>query len=381
MTFRDALAQSENIPAIKVLYLAGIQNSISTAQSLGVTTLGDPGQYGLTLVLGGGEVNLLQMTGAYAVFANDGVKNPPTGILRVEDKDGNVLEQYQDTSSRVLDPQIARQINDMLSDNVARTPEFGADSPLYFPGADVADKTGTTNDFHDVWVLGYTPSVSVGAWAGNNDNSPMAKKIAAFIIAPMWHDFMNYAIKKYPADAFPAPAPDPNLDSLPPVLRGNWNGNPSQGIHDILYWVNKDSPRSGPPLNPGSDPQFQYWEYPVQLWAQQNGNTASFPAGEPQQQFPSSTSGSGSSSGQFHILTPASGTYVQYGQPVMITSGGSNEIQGVSYFLNGSMLGGTPMPPYSLSFVPLSRGQDTLKAVARLQDGSTEEDTISFNVQ
>src|SRR6185436_20557787 len=140
-------------------------------------------------------------------------------------KRGDILESFEDKSAQVIDPQVARTINDVLSDNEARTPEFVADSPLYFPGYDVADKTGTTNDFRDVWIIGYTPSISVGAWAGNNDNSPMAKKIAAFIIAPMWHEFMLKALKKYSSqsDAFTAPSPEADLETLPPVLRGQWN--------------------------------------------------------------------------------------------------------------------------------------------------------------
>lgn len=266
MTLRNALAQSQNIPAIKTLYLAGIQNSINMAESLGITTLGDPNRYGLTLVLGGGEVTLLDMTGAYSVFANDGVKNPPTGILEVSDNRRHVLEKYEDNSTRVLDPQVARQINDVLSDNVARTPEFGADSPLHFRSIDVADKTGTTNDSRDAWIIGYTPSVAIGAWAGNNDNSPMLKKIAAFIVAPPWHDVMVYAADKYPSDRFIPPSPDPDMDSLPPVLRGKWNSDPSRGVHEIMYWVQKDNPRNVQTGNPYSDSQFPYWDYAVQLW-------------------------------------------------------------------------------------------------------------------
>ena len=274
ISFRDAIAQSRNVPSVKVLYLAGIKDSLATAQDLGITSLGGSGQYGLTLVLGGGEVSLLQMTGAYAVFANDGVKNPPTGVLSVTDQNGSTLEQYQSNPTRVLDPQITRQVSDILSDDNARAPDFGVQGPLYFAGADVADKTGTTNDSRDAWVIGYTPSMAVGAWAGNNNNTPMVKQIAAFIVTPMWHEFMAYAISKYPADPFPAPAPDPAQDSLPPVLRGNWNTNPAQGLHDILYWVQKDNPRAGAPANPYSDPQTAYWDYPVSQWALQQASGA-----------------------------------------------------------------------------------------------------------
>ncbi len=269
ISLRNALAQSRNIPSVKTLYLAGIPDSIKTAQDLGITTLGAADQYGLTLVLGGGEVRLLDMVGAYAVFANDGVKNPPTGILEVRDHSGNVLENYQSNPTRVLDPQIARQISDTLSDDVARAPDFGVKGPLYFEGANVADKTGTTNDSRDAWVIGYTPAIAVGAWAGNNDNTPMVKQVAAFIVTPMWHEFFVYAMQKYPADTFPPPAPDPAYDSLPPVLRGTWNTNPAQGVHDILYWVQKANPRAGAPANPYSDSQAPYWDYPVQQWVSQ----------------------------------------------------------------------------------------------------------------
>lgn len=375
MKLRDAIAQSENIPAVKTLYLAGIQDSITTADSLGITTLGDASRYGLTLVLGGGEVNLLEMTGAYSVFANDGVKNPPTGILQVLDSNGNVLESYQDQSSRVLDPQIARQINEVLSDNTARIPEFGADSPLYFSGYNVADKTGTTNDFRDVWIIGYTPGISVGAWAGNNDNTPMAKKIAAFIIAPMWHDFMNYALTKYPAStAFIPPAPDPAADSLPPVLTGNWNTDPTKGIHDILYWVQRDNPRAGPPSNPSSDPQFAYWDYPVQIWAAQSGQSTGTVA------VPISND---STVGAFAITSPGSGTTIPSSDAFTITSINPDpgNVISVSYYLNGVLVGSAGAPPYPVRVIPTSRGPSILKAVAQMKTGAPQETSIGFTIQ
>lgn len=380
MTLRNALSQSENIPAVKTVYLAGIQDSLNTAVSLGVTTLKDAAHYGLTLVLGGGEVNLLEMTGAYAVFANDGVRNPPTGILQVTDSSGKVLESYQPQPQQVLEPQIARQINDVLSDNVARTPEFGAESPLQFDGYDVADKTGTTNDFHDVWILGYTPSISVGAWAGNNDNSPMGKKIAAFIIAPMWHDFMAEALQKYSSksDTFPPPAPDPDIASLPPVLLGNWNTDPAQGVHDILFWVNKTTPRSGRPLNPLNDPQFSYWDYPVQIWAQQNpgliaGAQPSIPDSTPVVITPTSS---------FTISSPQSGATVPFGIPVKfsITNENTTPIVNVSYYVNGALVG-TVGAPYVFSYLPESHGAVTLRAVGIHPDGSSVGKTTEFTVQ
>ncbi len=367
---RDALAISENVPAVKTLYLAGIDDSIQVARSLGITSLGDASQYGLSLVLGGGNVNLLEMTGAYAVFANDGVRNSPVALLRVTDKDGSVLESFESKSERVLDTEIARLINDVLSDNVARTPEFGANSPLNFPGYNVADKTGTTNDFRDVWIIGYTPGISVGAWAGNNDNSPMERRIAAFIIAPMWHEFVVKALEKYPSDDFVPPAPEPDLASLPPTLRGEWNANPSGGVHDILHWVNKANPRGGAPTTPWTDSQYAHWEFPVQLWAQGQNFNGTQPTTTP-----------GSVAG-FHILAPQQGALLVSGVPIAVVAQHATPqtVQSVSYTLNGMAIGSSNQPPYSVIFTPIMRGPATLHAIAQTS-GGVETAQITVTVQ
>ncbi|MDP3965302.1 MAG: penicillin-binding transpeptidase domain-containing protein, partial [bacterium] len=379
LSLRNALAQSVNVPSVKTLYLAGITDSLKTASDLGITTLGDKNQYGLTLVLGGGEVNLLEMTGAYGVFANDGVRNPTTPVLKVEDGAGNVLENYEEQGSRVLDSQIARQINDILSDNVARTPEFGADSPLYFKDADVADKTGTTNDSRDAWIIGYTPGIAMGAWAGNNDNTPMVKKIAAFIVAPMWHEVMAYALTKYQSPAFTPPAPDMELDSLPPVLRGNWNTNPLQGVHDILFWVNKDSPRSGAPANPAADPQFARWEYPVQIWAHNNPQV---PTATQASTTSTATPVQTSSGSSFTITSPQRGTTVPSFVPISVSASHSRpeSVSRVAYYLNGQFIGSSAVPPYSISFMPATHGPSVLRAVAESSLGN-QEHTVSFTIQ
>lgn len=287
MTMREALAQSINVPAVKTLYLAGITESINLAKNLGITSLGDANLYGLTLVLGGGEVSLLEMTSAYGVFANEGIRNPYISILKVEDNKGNVLEEAKPRPINVLDPEIARNISDMLTDNVARTPLYGANSIIYFGGRDVAVKTGTTNDYRDAWTIGYTPNVVVGTWAGNNDNSPMAKKVSGLIVAPMWREFMDEVLKVTPQENFIKPVKEDSYD-LKPVLRGKWQGGISNitnngvdynsiqevlsgGVHTILYWLDKDNPRGNNEVIPESDPQFERWEYPIRLWAQSRG--------------------------------------------------------------------------------------------------------------
>lgn len=272
MTFTTALAQSINIPAVKALYLAGISNVVSLAKSVGLTSLGKPDQYGLSLALGAAEVRLLDLTNAYAVFANDGIYNPPTGILKVMDANGNVLEEYTPHPQQVIDPGVAHEISAMLSDNAARQPEYPPQNPFYFPGYDVAAKTGTTNDSRDAWTVGYTPSIAVGTWAGNNDNSPMVKEIAGYIVAPMWNAFMQTALAKYPVSYFSEPPTIP--DEAPPVLRGQYQiplADGSVAVHELLYWVQKNNPLAGAPLNPGNDPQYSYWEYPLQNWIQGAG--------------------------------------------------------------------------------------------------------------
>ena len=293
LTLREALAQSINVPSVKTLYLAGIRETINLATKMGIESLGDSGMYGLTLVLGGGEVSLLDMTSAYGVFATEGIRNSYISILKVEDKNGRILEEAKPRPTRVLDPEIARKISDILSDNVARTPLYGANSVIYFGSREVAVKTGTTNNYKDAWIIGYTPSVVVGTWAGNNDNTPMAKKVSGLIVAPMWRVFMDEVLKTVPVETFTEPAKEDSYD-LKPVLRGKWQGgvstilqNPvidptvpyntiqevlSGGIHSILYWVDKDNPRSTEQVNPYMDPQFERWEYSVRNWAEQNGH-------------------------------------------------------------------------------------------------------------
>ena len=280
VSLRTALAQSLNVPAVKVLYLAGLTNALSTVKDFGITSLNEPDRYGLTLVLGGGEVSLLELTSAYGVFANDAVKNSPRYILSVENSSGQAILQSETSPTEVIDKNIARAISDILSDNKARGDEFG--TALEFPGKKVAVKTGTTNNYRDAWTVGYTPDIVIGAWAGNNDNTPMEKKIAGFIVAPWWHEIMDYALEYIPSGGgFVQPEP---FKADKPYLRGEWRGGQEfiidkisgklatqytpketqeikviKSVHSELYWINQSSP------------QFNNWEMPVRQWALTNG--------------------------------------------------------------------------------------------------------------
>ncbi len=263
VTMRQALDESLNIPSVEVLYLAGINDTITLAQQMGITTLTDPSRYGLSLVLGGAEVHPIDLVSAYSVFANDGIRNPWRIILSVQDSSGNYLEQAQDNPQRVLSTQVARLIDNVLSDNNARAPEFGYNSSLYIPQYDVAAKTGTTQDNRDGWVVGFSPNIATVVWTGNNNNSPMTQAGAGISAAgPMWHEFMVNALATLPNDQFPDPSP---VTSSKIMLNGFYV--PPSGLtsdyHNILYYVNRNDPLGPSPSDPSVDPQFNNWEWAV----------------------------------------------------------------------------------------------------------------------
>ena len=203
MTMREALSQSLNIPAVSVLYLAGIQDTINTATRMGITTLTDPNRYGLALVLGGAEVRLLDITGAFGIFGQEGRRVPVDGIQAVRDSDGKEL-YFKTPPEEVIPPEVARKINSILSDNTARTPTFGPKSPLAFPSStSVAAKTGTTQNFRDAWTIGYTSHIALGVWTGNNDNTPMKPgSDGIYVAAPLWREYMDFLLTRYPQTGF-----------------------------------------------------------------------------------------------------------------------------------------------------------------------------------
>lgn len=282
INLRNALAQSLNIPAVKTLYLAGVSNSLKLAADMGITTLDDPDRYGLSVVLGGGEVRLLEMTQGYSVFANEGVRADTRSILRVEDHRGEIIMDYAPETEEVLDPNITRMISDILSDNVARAPLFGSNSLVHFPNRDVAVKTGSTNNLRDAWVLGYTPNLAVGAWVGNNDNTPMGGGLSGLITSPMWREFMDVALPKFDNVSFGQPQIE--LQGVKPIIRGDYvdsnlvaeqiqdtgdDFSPhliGQNIHSILHFVDRNDPLGPYPENPSQDPQYENWEWAVQQW-------------------------------------------------------------------------------------------------------------------
>ncbi len=214
VTLRQALSQSLNIPSVKVLLeladsetifrSGGEPDSIKIAKDLGISTLKPP--YGPSIVLGGWEVRLLEMTSAYGVFAQEGLKMPIVFITKITDSNGVKIEEDKSSPKRVLDIEITRLINSILSDNEARTPIFGPRSPMYFENFEVAAKTGTTEGYKDGWIIGYTPSIVAGVWTGNNNNSPMKREPGIVLAGPIWKKFMDKALLKFPKENFTKPA-------------------------------------------------------------------------------------------------------------------------------------------------------------------------------
>ena len=204
VTLRQALANSFNIPAVKVLQQVGISNFVATGRAMGISHLQDASAYGLSVTLGSADVTMLDMATAYGTLANLGKRVDLNPILQVTDSEGNILEQKKPSGQQVIDPGAAFLVGDILADNAARSWEFGTTSPLFIPHHYVSVKTGTTNDIRDNWTIGYTPKTTnnakqyvVTVWVGNNDNSPMNAGLVSGITgaAPIWHSIMENLLK------------------------------------------------------------------------------------------------------------------------------------------------------------------------------------------
>ena len=224
VSLRTALARSYNIPSIKIMDIVGVGDAIRTSHRLGITGLDRGAQfYGLSLVLGGGEVSLLDHTYAYSVLGNGGVMAgqpipvqeqrdgfrtlDPVVMLEVTDANGNTIRQPAPPQRKeVLAPEVHYIISDVLSDDRARAVAFGYDSDLTLPDRPVAAKTGTTNNIRDTWALGYTPQLAVGVWVGNTDNTPMNELSGLSGAAPIWNAIMLKYHEDKPAEWYAPPA-------------------------------------------------------------------------------------------------------------------------------------------------------------------------------
>lgn len=216
---RYALANSYNIPAVKMLAYNGVENFIASAEAFMITSFKDPKKYGLSLTLGGGEVKMTEMAQAFSALANRGTPQKLNYVLKVEDKNGKVLYQFKDpnyikdihkpmqmpnylamSGKKAISEDTAFIISHILQDNNARAPAFGTRSELYVPNKTVSVKTGTTNDLRDNWTIGYSPNFLVTVWVGNNNFSPMNQGVASGLTgaSPVWHNVITYLLQNQP---------------------------------------------------------------------------------------------------------------------------------------------------------------------------------------
>jgi 1A family penicillin-binding protein len=418
VTLRQALAQSINLPSVKVLYLAGVNETINLAQDMGITTLKDRSRYSLSLVLGGGEVKLIDETAAYGVFAAEGIKHPLSLILKIEDNQGNILEEYRDNPVRVLDKQIARQINSILSDESARAPMFGNRSALYLSDRPAAAKTGTTQDYSDGWTVGYTPSLVAGVWAGNNDYQEKMRPGAAgiYVAAPIWNNFMTKVYQKkinkkeelelkeienqfiLPKQIEYFTPPEPSPTSTTPMINGELayqkkvkideiSGKLAtdltppdlikekiyQEVHCILYYVNKD------------DAQFENWEKPVLKWASNQPCTDEVCYNQnPPQEFDDVHTLENQP--KVKIISPHPNDIISQSNLTITTNiQAPLGVKQVDFFLNEHLIGSDATPPYSITINPnpylISNNKQIIKVRAYDKVLNRQEDKIEVRIE
>ncbi len=394
VSMRTALAGSLNIPAVKTLALVGVENAVQTARDLGITS--PMSDCGLSLVLGGCEVRLLDHTAAYSALANGGTKNPMTFILKIEEPGGKILEEYKQNAQEILDKQAVYQLTSIMTDNNARSFVFGSNSPLTLPDRQVAAKTGTTNLWGNGWTMGFTPSLAAGVWVGNNCGSDekhpdcLMKKNAdgVLVAAPIWRDFMLNALKGTPPETFQRPAgiQDIAVDSVSGKLPTGSTPSTKTEVfadyniptaYDDVHLnapfdsqtglpANADTPiekityktltvfRSEKPTNPN-------WEEPVKIWAESHGfgyNQNGFSDQNAQPQNPDAS--------QIKITEPALNIPIKTNNfKFSATVTGKNPIIKVEFYLNGLLLSTLNQTPYEIMVDKnLTDGQHTLAVKA-----------------
>ncbi|MDD2758169.1 MAG: penicillin-binding protein [Patescibacteria group bacterium] len=404
VTMRTALQGSLNIPAVKTLYLVGDKYISEFAQRFGYTTF-QGGDYGLSLVLGGAEVNLLEHTNGYATLADNGRYHEPSSILKVSDDKGGVMfEAKASEGTEAVKPELAALISSVLTDDNARAFIFGRGSTLVLPDRPVAAKTGTTNDNKDAWTLGYVPSLATGVWVGNTTPAPM-KGGGNTLAGRIWNRFMKESLASTTPEQFPAP---PANDATKAVLNGGdgimkirinkTNGElatsstPESLIaikeflppHDILYYVNKDDPRGPIPTFPADDPQYENWETALQDWATREtaaGRIISF--SEPPTEVDDFQSNP-ELTPQVQITYPdASTTLTSRQLRVEVNASAPRGISEVIYKIDGNTVGVSRALPFALDYYlkNMAPGIHTITVTASDDQGNSATQTMTFDLQ
>lgn len=404
---RDALQLSLNIPAVKMVYMVGVENALDFATSLGYSSFSNHANFGLSIVLGGGEVKLLEHVSAYGVFANKGIRNETVSILKVEDSDGEVLQEWKKKEGkRVVDENVTNTLTHVLSDNNARAPVFGLSNHLFLGDRPVAAKTGTTNENKDAWLIGYTPSLVAGVWAGNNDNTKMKNSAGGSTIAgPIWNGFMRRVLSSKPIEQFTAPvipktgkmvldgsvsAEEVNIDKASRKRATEFT--PSSYIekqlfaeyHSILHYVDRNDPLGTYPKKPENDEQYLAFEEGISKWIVKREEetgikiTQSKPPEEfddlhVPRNFPT-----------VHLTSPSNNSrFEDRNISISATASAPRGVSRVEFYIDGLFLGSDSSLPFELSTnIPsmVSRGLHTLKVVGYDDIENSGSDTISIQV-
>ncbi len=402
LTMRRALGQSLNIPAVKTLYLVGKDKVLDTADSLGYTTLTDRDSYGLSLALGAGEVKLLEHTSAFATFAREGERHPTTSILKVTDRKNNVLYEWADSSSQVIDQNAAKLLNSVLSDQSARA----GFSALNISGKTIAAKTGTSQEFRDAWTEMYTPSFATGVWVGNNDNTAMDYLGDGVIIAaPIANEYMSRILDGLPNESFNAPdavkankgvlnneigetvekyvdkgtqhiIPDECVDSYPAEYKEK---KEFKEVHTILYYLKKEDPLGSTPEKPENDPMYTSWEKAIQLWAEgQDGYITE------KTEYEDCNLRSADQTPTVTILTPASGEKVTnktFSISARIHAGTNRTVKKVEYIIDNTTVDVKTSGDFTSTYTPttLTTGSHTLTVRVTNDRDNVADTSVAFS--
>ena len=410
VSIRVALANSLNIPAVKMLGLVGLNDAIDQAEKMGITTFTDREQYGLSLVLGGGSIKLLELAHAYTAFPNGGTIQDVAGILKVEDGEGKVLEELKPGKGRqVLSPESAWEVADVLSDNAARASVFGSRSPLFIAGHTVGAKTGTTQSYRDAWTFMFTSSdydvpVTIGVWTGNTDNTEMRRGGAgAMAAAPIANSFMTEYLKGKERKEFARPESlkTTQLDTLTgkkPIdgwpTRTDWVAPWQDPEEDPefgrVYEVNKLDAKLATDQCPdevveerryrvihSEDPTKTNWEAPVRGWAEGHGYTAQPPTEyttlcDPDL-YPS-----------ISITNPGNGDEVSNVEQITTSSDAYHTVSKVEFALDGTVFEVDTTAPYTATYDFSSVANGTTHTIsATIYDAvgfaDTDQITVSVN--
>ncbi len=402
VTIRTALSNSLNIPAVKALGIAGIDNVIRTASEMGITTLTDTERYGLSLVLGAGEVKPVEMAGAFSVFGTGGVKHDLKCILKVYDTRGKLVYEYNkdnDQGRQVLDPQIAYEITSILSDNKARSLVFGANSSLNFPGKTIAAKTGTTSSFKDAWTVGYSKSITTAVWVGNNDSTEMKGGADGSVLAgPIFHNFMNAVVTSDEPFDRPKEIQDVTVEKysnkLPSDLSqetttdifAKWQVPDIQdNVHVRVKVCKSNGLLAADNVSPdlteekiftkivSEKPDNPDWENPVKAWANARGWNNSPPQDKCDlSSIPTSVK----------IDSPSDGAEVSGTILIKATSSSSYSIKQLSFYIDDVSIGNDDSSPYEINydFDNLSKGNHNIVVIADDSNGGNAKTSISVTV-